>query len=89
VQLVAADLEVGGAGVDSYHVRDCLKAGCTVEQLCEALNVAVAEGAGPEMVYAGYAVEAVDEWLAAGADGPPAPTPAPDGAETRPPPHRH
>lgn len=47
----------------SYHVRDCLKAGCTPEEIYEALNVAVAEGDGPTMVYAGYAVEALDEWL--------------------------
>lgn len=73
----------------SYHVRDCLKAGCTVEQMYEALNVAVAEGDGPTMVYAGYAVEAIDEWVASGlgprADGAGA-GPADDDA---PPPHRH
>ncbi len=70
----------------SYHVRDCLRAGCTVEQLYEALNVAVAEGDGPTMVYAGYAVEAIDEYLAAdnAADGSDF-----AAAETGPPPHRH
>ncbi len=72
----------------SYHVRDCLKAGCTPEEIYEALNVAVAEGDGPTMVYAGYAVEALDEWLtdpmfAEAASGGAA---APDDG---PPPHRH
>lgn len=72
----------------SYHVRDCLKAGCTPEEIYEALNVAVAEGDGPTMVYAGYAVEALDEWLT---DPMFAGTSSGDGAgpDDGPPPHRH
>jgi AhpD family alkylhydroperoxidase len=66
----------------SYHVRDCLAAGCTVEQIYETLNVAIAEGDGPTMVYAGYAVEAVDEYLATGSG-------AGAGQTDAPPPHRH
>ncbi len=71
----------------SYHVRDCLKAGCTPEEIYEALNVAVAEGDGPTMVYAGYAVEALDEWLTDPmfADGGDAAAPSDDA----PPAHRH
>ena len=48
----------------AFHVRDCLAAGATKEQIYEALNVAVMQGSGPAMVYAGYAVEALDEYLA-------------------------
>lgn len=62
----------------AFHVRDCLGAGATREEIYEALNVVVMQGSGPAMVYAGYAVEALDEYLA-GRD------PAGDG----PPPHRH
>jgi AhpD family alkylhydroperoxidase len=48
----------------AFHVRDCVRAGCTREEMYDALNVAVMEGAGAAMVYAGYAVEAIDEYLA-------------------------
>lgn len=62
----------------AFHVRDCLSAGATREEIYEALNVAVMQGNGPAMVYAGYAVEALDEYLAGR-------EPAPD----RPGPHTH
>ena len=62
----------------TMHVRDCLRAGCTREEVYEALNVTVMEGDGPTMVYAGWAVEALEEYLA----GRPAPTEEPA-------PHRH
>ena len=61
----------------TMHVRDCLRAGASREEVYEALNVAVMEGDGPTMVYAGWAVEALEEYLA----GRPAPEP--------PPAHRH
>ena len=48
----------------AFHVRDCIRAGCSREEMYDALNVAVMQGAGPAMVYAGYAVEAIDEYLA-------------------------
>jgi len=47
----------------AFHLRGCLRAGATSEQIYEALNVAVMQGSGPAMVYAGYAVEALDELL--------------------------
>lgn len=50
----------------AFHVRDCLDAGATREEIYDALNVAVMQCGGPAMVYAGYAVEALDE-LEAGA----------------------
>lgn len=49
----------------TFHVRDCLKAGCTEDEIMEALGVAVMEGSGPTMVYAGNAVEALEEYQAA------------------------
>ncbi len=48
----------------SYHVRDCLEAGATEGEIYDALNVVVMQGSGPAMVYAGYAVEALEEYLA-------------------------
>lgn len=62
----------------AFHVRDCLAAGATREEIYEALNVTMMQGNGPAMVYAGYAVEALDEYLAGR-------TPA----EERPGPHAH
>ncbi len=48
----------------TMHVRDCVRAGASREQVYEALNVAIMEGDGPTMVHAGWAVEALDEYLA-------------------------
>jgi len=61
----------------AFHVRDCVEAGATAEEIYDALNVVVMQGSGPAMVYAGYAVEALEELLAG--QGPP----------DRPPPHSH
>lgn len=47
----------------AFHVRDCLQAGATPEEIYETLNVTLMQGSGPAMVYAGYAVEALDELL--------------------------
>ncbi|MEM9563386.1 MAG: carboxymuconolactone decarboxylase family protein [Actinomycetota bacterium] len=49
----------------AFHVRDCLDAGATEGEILDALNVVVMQGGGPAMVHAGYAVEALDEELAA------------------------
>lgn len=62
----------------AFHVRDCLRAGASREEILETLNVTLMEGDGPTMVYAGWAVEAMEEYLA-GRSRP--------GAE--PAPHRH
>lgn len=53
----------------AFHVRDCVGAGATKEEIYDALNVVVMQGQGAAMVYAGYAVEALDEILA-GAEPP-------------------
>ncbi len=53
----------------AFHVRDCVEAGATAEEIYDALNVVVMQGSGPAMVYAGYAVEALEELLAG--QGPP------------------
>jgi AhpD family alkylhydroperoxidase len=65
----------------TLHVRGCLRAGATREEVYEALNVAVMEGDGPTRVYAGWAVEALEEYL----EG----RPAPDAPAEPPPAHRH
>ncbi len=64
----------------AFHVRDCLAVGATREEIYDALNVAVMQGSGPAMVYAGYAVEALDEYLANRKRG---------GPSDRPTPHAH
>ncbi len=48
----------------ALHLRDCLKAGATREEIYETLNVAVMQADGPTMVYAGNAVECLEEYLA-------------------------
>lgn len=48
----------------AFHIRDCLQAGATKEEIYDALNVTLMQGSGPAMVYAGYAVEALNELLA-------------------------
>lgn len=68
----------------AFHVRDCVTAGATREEIYEALNVTLMQGNGPAMVYAGYAVEALDELLE-GKDV----DSGSAGATTKPPPHRH
>ncbi len=68
----------------AFHVRDCVTAGATREEIYEALNVTLMQGNGPAMVYAGYAVEALDELL----EGKAADVDNADAA-TKPPPHRH
>ena len=65
----------------TMHVRDCLRAGASREEVYEALNVAVMEGDGPTMVYAGWAVEALEEYLAGRRPR--------DADAEAPPPHRH
>lgn len=46
----------------TFHIRDCLRHGCTEAEIMEALGVAVMEGDGPTMVYAGNALEALEEY---------------------------
>jgi AhpD family alkylhydroperoxidase len=46
----------------AFHIRDCVKHGCTEAEIMEALGVAVMEGDGPTMVYAGNALEALEEY---------------------------
>jgi AhpD family alkylhydroperoxidase len=68
----------------TFHLRACLRAGATKEEIYETLNVVVMQGAGPAMVYAGIAVEALDEYLDTStgvAQG--------TGAADAPPPHHH
>ncbi len=73
----------------TFHLRACLRAGATSDEIYEVLNVAVMQGSGAAMVYAGHAVEALDEFL----------TPRPgrkadeagglDGDDDPPPAHHH
>ena len=62
----------------TLHVRACLKAKASREEIYEVLNVAVMQGDGSALVHANYAVEALDEYLAGRSDN-----------STRPEPHSH
>jgi AhpD family alkylhydroperoxidase len=45
----------------AYHADGALKAGATREQIAETLAMAVYMGAGPSVMYAAKALEAVDQ----------------------------
>jgi AhpD family alkylhydroperoxidase len=45
----------------AYHAEGAVKAGATREQVAETLAMAVYMGAGPSVMYAAKALEAVDE----------------------------
>ncbi|HMO35641.1 MAG TPA: carboxymuconolactone decarboxylase family protein [Gemmatales bacterium] len=49
-------------GCIAVHVNNCLTAGATVEEIAEALGVAIGMGGGPSLVYATRALEALAEF---------------------------
>jgi AhpD family alkylhydroperoxidase len=46
----------------AYHAEGAIKAGATREQVAETLAMAVYMGAGPSVMYAAKALEAVDQF---------------------------
>ena len=59
----------------TFHVRACLKAKASREEIYDVLNVAVMQGDGSALVHANYAVEALDEYLAGRSEHSPRPEP--------------
>lgn len=49
----------------AYHVQGALKKGATREEIAETMGLAVYMGAGPSVMYAAQALEAVDQLAAA------------------------
>ena len=53
-------------GCIAFHTHDALKSGATRDEIMEALGVAVLMGGGPSVIYATHAVEALEQFEAAG-----------------------
>lgn len=53
-------------GCIAFHVSDALGAGATHEQIVETVGVAVLMGGGPAMVYGSDALDALEQFAAAG-----------------------
>ena len=46
----------------AHHTYDALEVGATKEEIAEAIGVAILMGAGPSMLYAAHAIEALDQF---------------------------
>jgi AhpD family alkylhydroperoxidase len=53
-------------GCIAYHVHDAIRAGATRQEILETIGIAVLMGGGPAMVYGCEALEALDQFEAAG-----------------------
>jgi AhpD family alkylhydroperoxidase len=53
-------------GCIAYHVHDAVRAGASREEIMEAVGMAILMGGGPAMVYGCEALEALDQFEAAG-----------------------
>jgi AhpD family alkylhydroperoxidase len=53
-------------GCIAVHVRSALKAGATRQEIAEAIGVAIYMGGGPAVVFGCMALEALDQFEAAG-----------------------
>lgn len=53
-------------GCIAYHVHDALRAGATKQEILETIGVAILMGGGPAVVYGCEALEALEQFEAAG-----------------------
>lgn len=53
-------------GCIAYHVHDALRAGATKQEILETIGIAILMGGGPAVVYGCEALEALDQFEAAG-----------------------
>jgi AhpD family alkylhydroperoxidase len=53
-------------GCIAYHVHDAVRAGASREEIMETVGIAILMGGGPAMVYGCEALEALDQFEAAG-----------------------
>jgi AhpD family alkylhydroperoxidase len=65
---LAIGIAVHCDGCIAYHVHDALHAGATRAEVIETIGVAVMMGGGPSVVYGCEALEAVEQFQAAGAE---------------------
>jgi AhpD family alkylhydroperoxidase len=67
-QLIALGIGVAVRcdGCIAYHLHDAIRAGATRQEIMEAIGVAILMGGGPAMVYGCEALEALDQFTAAG-----------------------
>jgi AhpD family alkylhydroperoxidase len=59
-------------GCIAYHVHDAIRAGASREEIMETVGIAILMGGGPAMVYGCEALEALDQFEAAGLTSAPA-----------------
>jgi AhpD family alkylhydroperoxidase len=53
-------------GCIAYHIHDAIEAGATRQEVIETVGVAVMMGGGPSTVYGAQALEALEQFEAAG-----------------------
>ena len=61
---LAIGVAVRCEGCIAFHVHDALKAGATRQEIVETLGVVMLMGGGPAAVYAGEALEALEQFEA-------------------------
>jgi AhpD family alkylhydroperoxidase len=67
-ELIALGIAISArcGGCLTYHVRGALDSGATRQEILEAIGVAILMGGGPAAVYGSEALEALEEFEAAG-----------------------
>jgi AhpD family alkylhydroperoxidase len=67
-ELIALGIAIASRcdGCIAYHVHDALAAGATSEEVLDAIGVAVMMGGGPGAVYGAEALDALEQFAAAG-----------------------
>jgi AhpD family alkylhydroperoxidase len=70
-QLIALGIAVAVRcdGCIAYHVHDAIRAGASRQEIMETIGVAILMGGGPAMVYGCEALEALEQYEAAGLAG--------------------
>jgi AhpD family alkylhydroperoxidase len=67
-ELIALGIAIGAhcEGCVAYHVHDALAAGATSEEVLDTIGVAVMMGGGPGAVFGAEALQALEQFEAAG-----------------------
>ena len=67
-QLIALGIGITARceGCIAYHVHDAIRAGSTRQEILETIGVSIMMGGGPAVVYAGQALEALDQFTSSG-----------------------
>jgi AhpD family alkylhydroperoxidase len=62
---LAISIAVRCEGCIAYHAHDAIAAGATRQELLETIGVALMMGGGPAAMYAGHALDAIEQLLTA------------------------